>query len=234
MHAPVHSSLIISAVIAVVISMPAPESTPPKLDTPYHQCKPVPSRTCARHFNMPEENTWYATFPNARGLGLNHALKEFSDFSRLLEMENYCSQMLYTLLCFHYFPPCSLPNNPGLVVQPCQEVCREATEACLPIARAMSGDAVRIPNHLDCTNFAEYHNRRARYYHHGGRADNTATGATVSPNLVLACPNSCEFNHSYIKKYLLIRISLFRQLPSANHFYSYPCGFFSTTGETGL
>ena len=197
MHAPVHSSLIILAAISVVISMPAPESTPPKLDSAFHQCKPVPIRTCARHFNMPEETTWYATFPNARGLGLAHSLKEFSDFTRLLEMGNYCSLMLHTLLCFHYFPPCSPPNNPGLVVQPCQEVCREATEACLPIARAMSGDAVSIPNHLDCVNFAEYSHHRTRYYNHASRADNTASGTVISPNVVLACPNSCEFNEQF-------------------------------------
>ena len=192
MHALLHSSLILSAVIVLAVSMPAPETTPPKLDSAYHQCKPVPSRSCARHFNMREEDTWYATFPNARGLSLSHSLREFSDFSWLMEMDNYCSRMLYTLLCFHYFPPCSLPSDPGLVVQPCREVCREATEACLPIARALRGDAVSIPYHLDCANFVEYNHRSARYYRHGGRADNTAAGS-LTPNVVLACPNSCEF-----------------------------------------
>lgn len=194
MHILVHSSLIFSTVIVVVITMPAPDTTPPKLDNAYHQCKPVPSRACARHFNMPEGSTWYATFPNARGLGLTHSLREFSDFMRLLEMDNYCSLMLYSLLCFHYFPPCSPPNSPAFVVEPCQEVCREATEACLPIARAINGDAVNIPNHLDCANFAEYGHRRARYYYPGGRADNTAT-RSLSPNVVLACPNSCELKN---------------------------------------
>lgn len=179
---------------------------------------------------MPEGSTWYATFPNARGLGLTHSLREFSDFTRLLEMDNYCSLMLYSLLCFHYFPPCSPPNSSAFVVEPCQEVCREATEACLPIARAINGDAVSIPNHLDCANFAEYGQRRARYYYPGGRADNTAT-RSLSPNVVLACPNSCELKNIY----LLISAALFQQFSSNfRHCCSYSCGFFAAIRPTGV
>ena len=185
--------------------MPHPEATPPKLDNAYLQCKPVTSRSCASHFNMGAEETWYARFPNARGLSLDRSLKEFSDFTWLLEMDNYCSRMLHALLCFHYFPPCSPPSHPGLLVQPCQEVCKEATRACLPIARALRGDAVSIPNHLDCANFAEHTHRNARYYHHEGRAENTAVGS-FSPNTVLACPNASEF--VYLAERQVVKITV--------------------------
>lgn len=193
-----HRLLALSTLTVAVISLPTPYSKPPVLDSAYQRCKPIsddewPSRrSCARHFSMGAENTWHATFPNARGFNVNDSMREFSDFSSLLEMDNYCSRMLYTLLCFYYFPPCSLHTHPGMVVQPCQEVCREATEACLPAVRALSGGSVGlIPPHLNCSNFEEYRLRQLRYFNPERREDRTR-----QPNTVLACPNSCKSSPS--------------------------------------
>ena len=196
MHALPHRSLMFSAVVLVTAGMPYPDPPPFKLDSAYYQCKAVPSRSCASHFNMAEGDTWYARSPNLRGLNMSHSLEEFLDFSWLLEMDNYCSKMLRTLLCLHYFPPCSPNSSPAVLVQPCREVCREAAEACLPIARALRGDSIIIPHHLNCANFPDYENRRSsRYYHHEGRADNSPVGL-LRPNTVLACPNACKLAYS--------------------------------------
>ena len=164
----------------------------PKLDASYHhRCKPVHNHSCAKHFNMLEEDAWYARFPNNRGVGLSRSLNEFADFTWLLELNNYCSRMLYTLLCFHYFPPCSPLSLLQLIVQPCREVCREATEACLPIARAVHGEAVSIPHHLDCANFQS----SSLHHRSSGVKFVVENDATLSndPTVVLACPNSSEF-----------------------------------------
>lgn len=196
MYTLLHWSLIFPTVFLVVRTMPTPETTPPKLDLAYHQCKPLNNHTCALHFNMREGDAWYARFPNTRGLSLDRSLKEFSDFTWLLEQNNYCSHMLYTLLCFHYFPPCSPLNGPELIAQPCQEVCREATEACLPIAKAIHGDFVNIPHHLDCANFkSAAHGPGSVQYEH--RVENELASPT-DPTVVVACPNSCELFTTHV------------------------------------
>lgn len=175
----------VSAIFLVGSSMPPPEVSPPKTDVvnnAYLRCMPVNDRSCASFFNMGEEDLWYARFPNARGLSLNRSLKEFTDFSWLLSQNNYCSRMLYTLLCFHYFSPCTPSlGNPDIVAQPCREICNEATEACVPIARAKHGDGLSIPGHLECTNFEQGNDG----------AGNRVTGSAHS-TVVLACPNSSE------------------------------------------
>ena len=174
--------------------MPSPEVSSPKthINSAYLRCMPVTDRSCARFFNMREEDTWYARFPSSRGLGLSRSVKEFSDFSWLLNQDNHCSSMLYTLLCFHYFSPCTPSlRNPEIVARPCREVCDEATEACLPIVRAKHGDAVNIPRHLNCTNFERGNDG----------AGNHVTGSANS-TVVIACPNSSELSQ-YVNKHLV-------------------------------
>ena len=170
-------SFIFLVVFLVWSSLASLETSPSKAAL-HHQCKPVTNGSCAHYFNMRDEDSWYARFPNARGLGLTRSLKEFYDFSWLLNQSNYCSRMLHIMLCFYYFPPCSPLWNPEMSARPCREVCREATEACQPIARALRGSAVSIPRHLDCANFEE--SRGAG----NGEVDSTE---------LLACPNSSEF-----------------------------------------
>ena len=143
-----------------------------------HECKRLDSNICARHFNT---RSWYGQFPNERGLNANQSISEFGDFSVLLGLNNYCSHMLYALLCFHYFPQCS-PQQPSVAVKPCFEVCTEAMDACLPIAHALSGkDVLTIPSHLECANFK----RMER---------NVSTSAeTNGSSLPLACPKPSKF-----------------------------------------
>lgn len=107
-------------------------------------CLEVPG-ICARHFNL---ETWYGQFPNARGLSLQESLTEFSHFDPLLTLDDYCSHVLFNLLCFHYFPKCS-PERPLLAATPCRETCTEAVRAC----QRHLGDSYRFPEHLGCTNF---------------------------------------------------------------------------------
>ena len=145
-----------------------------------HECKQLESTRCAEHFHT-RDRSWYAQFPNARGLNANQSINEFGDFSVFLDLNNYCSHMLYALLCFHYFPHCS-PVRPELAAMPCQEVCREAMEACLPVARAlMGGQNLHIPLHLEC-------------YHFESKESEVLRSAESNGSFVpLACPNASEF-----------------------------------------
>ena len=180
MHTLMQRSLVFSVAFLVLSCILLVESTS-ETSTSFHQCIPVANLSCARHFNM-REGSWYARFPNARGLDLNRSIGEFSDFSWLLHQNNYCSRMLYILLCFYYFPPCSPQSGPQLIARPCNEVCREAAEACLPIAKVMRGDSLRIPRHLDCSNFES-----------GTRVLEDIRGpGSDGPSVLLACPNASE------------------------------------------
>lgn len=180
MHTLMQRSLVFSVAFLVLSCSPSAKSA---YTSVRYECKPVANLTCTRHFNM-REGTWYARFPNARGLDRNRSMEEFSDFSWLLEQENYCSRMLYILLCFYYFPPCSPPSGPELVAWPCNEVCREAAEACLPIARAMRGDNLDIPRHLDCSNFES-----------GSHAqDIIRRPGSEETGVLLACPNASKLH----------------------------------------
>lgn len=190
MHSQLHFTLGLFAIIIMAVSsLPSSQRTYINSQSlNIFQCKPVTNNSCARHFNMSEEDTWYARFPNTRGLSLKRSLDEFSDFSWLLDQNNYCSHMLHLLLCFYYFPPCSPRYNFDLFAKPCQEVCKEATDACLPIARALRDGAVSIPRHLDCVNFTS----RSRD-EDAVRVNVATTRSTGSPTSVLACPNASEF-----------------------------------------
>ena len=172
------------ALFLAVSSFPSGLKTDP-LEA-FHQCKPIENSICARHFNniMRENDTWYARLPNARGLNLDRSLKEFADFSWLLEQNNYCSRMLYFTLCFYYFPPCSPQSSPEVAAGLCQEVVREATEACLPIAQALHGDSVGIPHHLDYANFESKEPRVQ---------DDIQPEVIGYAGDLLACPNASEF-----------------------------------------
>lgn len=109
------------------------------------QCIEVPGSICAGHFGV---DNWYAQFPNARNLDLTGSIGEFFHFYPFLQLDNYCSHMLFNLLCFHYFPQCSL-ERPHLAATPCRETCTEAVEACLPHAEP----GYQFPEHLNCSNF---------------------------------------------------------------------------------
>lgn len=216
MRSLLHCSLGLSAIFLAVSSLPSP-MLEPKADTSsldaFYQCKPVANSSCARHFNMREEDAWYAGFPNARGFSLNRSLKEFSDFSWLLHQKNYCSRMLYNLLCFYYFPPCLPQNGPELVARPCYEVCREAADACLPIAQVIRGDTVNIPHHLNCANF-----EKSRVQDDiRGDSEVTRSAAADSTTVVLACPNASELNYSgqtyCVNKHL---VTIWERMPSTN------------------
>lgn len=242
MHSQLHCSLGLAAIIIMAVnSLPAPERTYTHIQSPYtFQCEPVTNRTCAHHFNMREEDTWYARFPNARGLSLNRSLNEFSDFSKLLVQNNYCSHMLHILLCFYYFPPCSPRIESDLFAKPCQEVCREATEACLPLARAMrndGNDAVSIPRHLDCVNFQSRSSVGNTI-----RPDVGITRSTGVSTVVLACPNAsesvCKQTQVVYRKnvisFVLCNECMHTEIIFSKTIFSHTCGFLSASWEDGI
>ena len=94
----------------------------------------------------------YSIFPNARNLLLTDALREFGDFNRLLSLNNYCSYLLYSFLCIHYFSPCDPESNSNVFVVPCRAMCEEAAVECLDY---VFNDYLNIsrPHHLNCANF---------------------------------------------------------------------------------
>ena len=113
------------------------------------------SGLCETHYNI----NWYARFPNARDQYFTNALREFLDFRQLLSLDNYCSHMLYNLLCFHYFPKCDPPPSPPPPQRqqlhhatPCRETCIEALTTCIDQARVRNPNYV-FPAHLNCSNF---------------------------------------------------------------------------------
>ena len=164
-----------------------------------YQCSDMQSHICIGHFNT--EN-WYARFPNSRGQLRDQAINEFNHFLTLLYQDNYCSHMLYALLCFHYFPKCLSDSRPEVVAMPCREVCEEASTACLPIAYALNIlQGIGIPQHLNCTNFESMHmgpgvsgsaescNPASSGSSGSGSGD---SGCSTSGQLI-ACPNACKY-----------------------------------------
>lgn len=95
--------------------------------------------------------SWPSLFPNSRNQSESDALSEFLDFSGLLHLDNYCSYLLHSFLCIHYFPPCNPSSTKNLMVLPCREVCELAMTECLNYVYEHY-NATR-PEHLNCTNF---------------------------------------------------------------------------------
>ena len=152
------------------------------------QCEEIQSSLCATHFGT---QTWFGRFPNARNLDKSGSIAEFFHFYPLLLLNNYCSHVLYNLLCFHYFPKCS-PERPGLGATPCRETCNEAIAACYDHVRARSPNYV-FPEHLNCSNF------------HSGESNcggGSVTGEDGSgcEETCTACPNASEFNVSWLAR----------------------------------
>ena len=140
----------------------ASTTLPPLLE---RKCLNISQIECAAFFNGVETSNvgseislWPTTFPNARNLSLVDALLEFSGFNALFSRlnKNYCSYLLHSFLCIHYFPPCSQTTKdqtPQLVV-PCRAVCEDAMEECLD---DLYNNYINIsrPKHLDCRNFPD-------------------------------------------------------------------------------
>lgn len=163
-----------------------------------YACKEVPrarNGLCADHFG---EETWYGRFPNARGLDLDDSIVEFFHFFALLYQDNYCSLMLFKLLCFHYFPLCS-SECPDIGVTPCRQVCTEAVEACLPYARVLYGKMFdnSFPQYLNCSCFANVNSEKKECRINASSSSNS-NGPSSSNEEVdhLECPNASKFDKS--------------------------------------
>ena len=141
------------------------------------RCEAVSLSICASHFHARD---WYGRFPNGRGQDLTRAEKEFIDFYQFLALDNYCSHMLYNLLCFHYFPKCE-GSRPELGAIPCREACNEALTSCTEHARAIQ-PSYTFPDHLNCSNFPS-------------RGSSDRSGRVVEEaahcDCITACPNAC-------------------------------------------
>ena len=102
----------------------------------------------------PTQAPWSSTFPNARNLTLVEALIEFRAYEKLLSVSNYCSYLLHSFLCIHYFPPCdptAVSKSP--LVVPCRQLCELATEECLDYV--FDKYNISRPEHLNCSHFPE-------------------------------------------------------------------------------
>ena len=129
------------------------------------KCVEVYQRECAHFFNgvgntsnvaVTSALPWPSAFPNARGLFLTQVLREFESYRQLLSFDNYCSHLLHTFLCLHYFPPCvptPAGGKPLPPVVPCRGLCEEAWSECLDFV--YSHYELAPPEHLRCDNFPE-------------------------------------------------------------------------------
>lgn len=89
------------------------------------------------------------------------AALEFSHFTRLLD--SGCSDKLGTLLCFLYFPFCSIiPDSAAQeVVFPCRSVCEEVTNVNSKCTEEMKKYNISWADHFNCSMFQ--HNGRPVY-----------------------------------------------------------------------
>lgn len=143
---------IIGLCVATAAAGTVKDIHPPQTSNCEYECTELPGHICASHFGLRNEN-WFARFPNARGLDRSASITEFFHFYPLMELDNYCTHVIYNLLCFHYFPKCSA-ERPDLAAVPCRETCEEAVSACLEHVRASQGDpSFQFPEHLNCSNF---------------------------------------------------------------------------------
>ena len=154
------------------------------------KCNPnVFQRTCSNFFHgvgassgvedtnrlPPASIPMPSLFPNARNLSIVDAMREFSDFDRILELDNYCSYLLHSFLCIHYFSPCDPSSEAGNpLVVPCREICVLAMGGCLDYVFDTYLN-ISLPEHLNCSNFptAESANNRS---------------CTVGDDFIVACP----------------------------------------------
>lgn len=139
------------------------------------QCLPVQQLNfCGSHFGY----NWDARFPNARGhTDVGTAIAELSHYATLFQLDNYCSHMLYNLLCFHYLPQCA--QGSPITVVACREVCIEAKDACLEHARRRDPNYM-FPEHLNCSKFDP-----------GVPDCNVINGAEDSSGCTETCPLAC-------------------------------------------
>ena len=129
----------------------------PVLCSIQRQCLQTYQKECVTFFKgkevAPSESLQHSIFPNARNLSLVDALGEFNDFYRLLSLNNYCSYLLHSFLCIHYFSPCDPTRSNGEVfVVPCRAVCEEATVECR-LDYVYDHLDISRPQHLNCANF---------------------------------------------------------------------------------
>ena len=137
----------------------------------YGNCLEVEENACSRYFSGEEGSGMtsalfqWSVSPANRGLSHKETLRELEDYRILLERDNYCSYVLHSFLCFHYFSPClpsvyslpptSLPTRPDpQVTIPCREICEEAWSECLnEVFDTSSLKNVTHPEHLNCSRF---------------------------------------------------------------------------------
>lgn len=114
------------------------------------QCQLVEETQCTRHFNRP----FYGVFPT-RKLSMSQAVSEFGNFLPLLELNNYCSHVLHSFLCYHYFSPClrlgRIDEKEYTAFFPCRELCELAWSECLNTT--FQHLSIPPPEHLNCQNF---------------------------------------------------------------------------------
>ena len=172
---------ILALCIAAVNASAIKNIQPSQSSNCHYECTELSSSLCASHFGLGVDENWYARFPNARGLGRDESITEFFHFYRLLELDNYCSHVLYNLLCFHYFPKCSA-QRPRLAAVPCRETCEEAVSSCLEHARAIQKNpSFQFPEHLNCSNF-HYGSSPCGDGATDGENDNCGSECSACPN----------------------------------------------------
>ena len=152
-------------------------------------CETLENSICGRYYGIP----WNASFPN-RGLDRVASIKEFSDYISILSLDNYCSNRLHALLCWHYFPLCSHRSDPDsgtdtlVIARPCREVCLEAEDVCRPhIENLVNASVLTRLEHLNCSNF-QLKSSQDESSGQGSSTSGSLATSEVTVSEVLACP----------------------------------------------
>ena len=74
-------------------------------------------------------NPWDAGNSYNDSYTIERALNEFRIYSASFQRERFCSDKIYNLLCFFFFPPCSYDTKAKAIpVFPCRDICEEVTD----------------------------------------------------------------------------------------------------------
>ena len=107
-------------------------------------CVVVKENICSNYFN----GNLCSYFPTStRDLSMKETISEFSHFLPLLKLDNYCSYLLHTVLCYHYYPACTAQNH----LLPCRGLCEEVFDECL--TKIYKSWKISAPDHLNCSRF---------------------------------------------------------------------------------
>ena len=112
------------------------------------KCEPIDSRVY-NVCHVLDKNYTLTHFPHGNFKTQSDAYKVFE--SHLKNFSGNCSPELLALLCYHYFPSCSLDEEEPKV--PCRSVCRKARNGCEECFKQKNKN-LEWPEEFECGNYS--------------------------------------------------------------------------------